>query len=113
MVAVVREQAQLTVELDLSVGPLRLRNVRWLVTENDMDEVLLGRPLLKALGLDVPAHLEAVREDYQDLDCSMIATVHGGGKLSRLLIRREKLVRYAPVKATHELRLHKRRLASV
>jgi hypothetical protein len=65
---VVKQQAQLTVVLHLSAGPLRLRNVRWLVTENEMDEVLLGRPLLKALGLNAPAHLEAVRESYQDLD---------------------------------------------
>jgi hypothetical protein len=86
MSAVVKEQAQLTVELHLLAGPLRLRNLRWLVTENDMDEVLLGRPLLKALGLDAPAHLEAARDSYQDLDCSKIVTAHGTGILSRLLI---------------------------
>jgi hypothetical protein len=59
---VVRQQAQLTTTIHLSEGPLRLRNVRWLVSENDMNEVLLGRPLLKTLGLDAPTHLEAVRD---------------------------------------------------
>jgi hypothetical protein len=59
------------------------------VTDNDMDEVLLVRPLLKALGLDAPSHLEAVRDDYQDLDCSKIASAHAGGKLSRILIERD------------------------
>jgi hypothetical protein len=89
MFTVVKEQAQLTVELHLSSGPLRLRNVKWLVAENGMDEVLLGRPLLKALGLDAPSHLEAVRENCQDLDCSKIATVNGTGRLSRVLTSRE------------------------
>jgi hypothetical protein len=79
MSAVLREQAQLTVELHLSAGPLRLRNARWLVPENDMDEVLLGRPLLRALGLDAPAHLQAVRDSYKDLDCSKIVTAHDRG----------------------------------
>jgi hypothetical protein len=87
--ATVKEQAQLTIELHLSAGPLRLRNVKWLVTDNDMDEVLLDRPLLKAVGIDAPSHLEAVRDDYQDLDCSKIASAHAGGKLSRILIERD------------------------
>ena len=40
--AIVKEQAQLTIDLHLSAGPPRLRSVKWFVTENDMDEVLLG-----------------------------------------------------------------------
>jgi Ni,Fe-hydrogenase III large subunit len=87
--ATVKEQAQLTVELHLSAGPLRLRNVQWLITEKVMDEVLLGRPLLRALGLDAPTHLDVVRHNYQDLDSSKIATAHTGGRLSRLLICRD------------------------
>jgi hypothetical protein len=86
---VVRQQAQLTPTLHLSDGPLRLRNVRWLVSENDMDEVLLGRPLLETLGLDAPTHLEAVRDNYHDLDCSKIASPSDVSKLSRLLTRRQ------------------------
>jgi hypothetical protein len=36
----VTRQAMLTMELQLPAGPLRLRNVKWLVAENDMDKVL-------------------------------------------------------------------------
>jgi hypothetical protein len=85
----VRQQAQLTATLHLSAGPLRLRNVRWMVSENDMDEVLLGRPLRRTLGLDAPVHLEAVRDNYHDLECSKIALPSDVSKLSRLLIRRQ------------------------
>jgi hypothetical protein len=56
----VRQQAQLTVELQLTAGPLRLRNVRWLVADQKMDEVLLSRPLLKELGLDAPSIFQRI-----------------------------------------------------
>jgi hypothetical protein len=65
----VTRQAKLTMELQLPAGPLRLQNVKWLVAKNDMDEVLLGRPLLNALGIDAEAHQAAVRDTFQDLDC--------------------------------------------
>jgi hypothetical protein len=89
MATEVKQQAQLTVELQLSAGPLRLRNVQWLVVEQEMDEVLLGRPLLNELGIDAPTHLASVRDMFQDLDCSKIPSVEAGGKLSRLLVRKE------------------------
>jgi hypothetical protein len=76
-------------ELQLHAGPLRLRNLKWLVAENDMDEVLLGRPLLNALGIDAEAHLAAVRDIFQDLDCETIPSVVAGGRLSRILIHRD------------------------
>jgi hypothetical protein len=82
----VTKQAQLTVELLFPAGPLRLRNVCWLVAENDMDEILLGRPLLKELGLDAPAHLAAVREELHDRDCADVPTAAGKGKLSRMML---------------------------
>jgi hypothetical protein len=85
----VTRQAKLTMELQLHAGPLRLRNVKWLVAENDMDEVLLGRPLLNALGIDAEAHLAAVRDTFQDLDCETIPSVVAGGRLSRILIHRD------------------------
>jgi RNase H-like domain found in reverse transcriptase/Reverse transcriptase (RNA-dependent DNA polymerase)/Integrase zinc binding domain len=84
----VNRQARLTVELQLAAGPLRLRNVCWLIAEKEMDEVLLGRPLLKSLGIDAASHLEAVREKYNDMDCAAITSAHTGGKLSRMLINR-------------------------
>jgi hypothetical protein len=71
------QQAQLTVKLLFPAGPLRLRNVYWLVAENDMDEILVGRPLLKELGLDAPEHLAAVREEFRDRDCADAPTAAG------------------------------------
>jgi hypothetical protein len=47
LTAEVHHQAQLTVELHLAAGPLRLRNCKLLIVEHDMDEVLIGRPLLQ------------------------------------------------------------------
>jgi hypothetical protein len=53
----VRQQAQLTVDLHLVAGPLRLRRCNWLIVEQGMDEVLIGRPLLEALGFNACEHL--------------------------------------------------------
>jgi hypothetical protein len=83
--ATITRQAQLTVELKLPAGPLRLRNVFWLVAEHDMGEVLIGRPLLNSLGIDAPKHLAAARQTFQDMDCSAVPSALAGGKLSRLL----------------------------
>jgi hypothetical protein len=68
-------------------GHLRLCNIRWLFCEQEMDEVLLGRPVLHALGIDAEEHLVAARDSLQDSDCSAIPSAISGGRLSRLLIR--------------------------
>jgi hypothetical protein len=60
--------------------------VKWLVAKNDKDEVLLGWPLLNELGIDAEAHLAAVRDTFQDMDCETIPSVFAGGRLSRILI---------------------------
>jgi Aspartyl protease len=86
--ATITRQVQLTVELRLPTGTLRLRNVCCLVAEHDMDDVLIGRPLLNSLGIDAPTHLAAVRETFQDMDCSTVPSALAGGKLSRLLKQR-------------------------
>jgi hypothetical protein len=86
--AQVTRQAQLTAVLQLSAGPLRLRKVRWLVADNEMDEVLIGRPLLKTLGMDAAEHLSAVRDEFQDLYCALIQPGLPTSKLSRLLLKR-------------------------
>ena len=83
----VRQQAQLTVDLNLVAGPLRLRRCNWLIVEQGMDEVLIGRPLLEALGLNACEHLSSVRDEYQDMDCSTIPSASAGGKLTRLLLQ--------------------------
>jgi hypothetical protein len=87
LIVEVRQQAQLTVELQLAAGPLRLRNCNWIIDEYAMDEILLGRPLLQALGLNAAEHLSAVRDDYDNMDCSKIPSLTHAEKLTRLLLR--------------------------
>jgi RNase H-like domain found in reverse transcriptase/Reverse transcriptase (RNA-dependent DNA polymerase)/Integrase core domain/Integrase zinc binding domain len=85
--AQVTQQAQLTMDLLLVAGPLRLRRCNWLIVEQEMDEVLIGRPLLEALGLNACEHLASVRDEYQNLDCSSISLGPTGGKLTRVLLQ--------------------------
>jgi hypothetical protein len=87
LTAEVHHQAQLTVELHLAAEPLLRRNCNWLIVEHDMNEVLIGRPLLKALGLDAAEQFSAVRNEYNKMDCSQIPSLTGAGKLTRLLLR--------------------------
>jgi hypothetical protein len=42
----------------LNCGPLILRQTELLVLDQGMSEILIGRPLLKAIGFDLEAHLE-------------------------------------------------------
>jgi hypothetical protein len=79
---------KLTGVLQLSAGTLSLRKFRWLVADNEMDEVLIGRPLLKTLGMDAAEHLSAVRDEFQDLYCASIQPGPPTSKLSRLLLKR-------------------------
>ena len=61
-----------------------------MVSDNEMDEVLLGRPLMKALGFDAIEHLETVSDTYQNMDCSQLGPLSGkGGKLSKIMLRLE------------------------
>lgn len=48
--------------LELNCGPLKLRNTEFLVVEQGMSELLLGRPLLKAIGFDLEDHLDTNRD---------------------------------------------------
>ena len=65
-------RARVTTVVNVSTGPLRLRNVEYLVFENDMPEVLLSRPLLQTVGFHLDKHLSAVREQVNDADFSHI-----------------------------------------
>jgi hypothetical protein len=85
--AEVSQQAQLNVELSLPAGPLCLLNCKWLIVEQEMDEVLLGRPLLEDLGFDAPVHLSSVRDSFHNMDCSSFSSYKAGGNLTRLLLR--------------------------
>jgi hypothetical protein len=59
----VHRQAQLSIEVQIPAGHMRLRNLHWLIYEQEMDEVLLGRPVLHAFGIDAEAYLIAAREE--------------------------------------------------
>lgn len=50
MTVEITKKARMRVKLKLLVVPLRFRNVLWLVAEEEMDDVLLGRSLMKYLG---------------------------------------------------------------
>jgi hypothetical protein len=52
-----------------------------------MDEVLLGRPLLEALGLNAQEHLSSVRDDYHNMDCYSVPSLTAGCKLTRFLLQ--------------------------
>jgi hypothetical protein len=80
---------QSSVTLQLLSGPLRLNAVNWHVAEYEMDEIIIGRPLLAALGLDVVRHLDDVREKFDNTDFSEVPTALGTGRLSRLMLQRD------------------------
>ena len=75
--------------LQLNCAPLRLRNVEWLILEDNMSEILLGRPLLKAIGFDVDDHLESNHAvlDGKQFDTDLLSKVNSlstpTGKLAR------------------------------
>jgi hypothetical protein len=96
MSTLVHRQAQFSIEINISASPLRRRNVRWIVCEQAMDEVLLGRLVLHSLRIDAESHLDAARESLQDLDSSSIISDDPIGRLSRLLMRRADKPRQHP-----------------
>ena len=52
----------LTISLPGSNIPIRFRNVYFLVVNDDMDEILLGRPFLKSIGFNLVDHLTRFRD---------------------------------------------------
>jgi hypothetical protein len=63
--------------LNLPCGPLRLRRVEFLIIDQEMDEVLLGRPLQASLGFDLTSHLEKVFDSIDNMDTSAEALGDG------------------------------------
>lgn len=54
-----------------------MSNLLWLISENDMDEDLLGQPLITVLEFDAIQHLKAVREDLQNMHSSALGPSNG------------------------------------
>ena len=50
----------ITIVLPETYLPIRIHQVPFLVVDQEMDEIFLGRPLLKKLGFDLKSHLESV-----------------------------------------------------
>jgi Aspartyl protease len=82
------QKAKLPLLLKLRAGPLRLRNLIVLVMDGDFDEVLLGRPLLQEIGIDISARLNSRLEELQDADLEDLPVLGSGasGSLARLLL---------------------------
>ena len=63
-------RAKLDILLELPCGPLLLRNTPCLVVDQEMEEILLGRPLLRSLGLDLDSLLTKLVRDGGEVDVS-------------------------------------------
>lgn len=61
-------KARTTTTLFTSEGPSTLRIVEYLVFNEEMDEVLLSRPVLQSLGFSLDQHLTRVTEEFDGED---------------------------------------------
>ena len=68
----VEQKARVSTTIETLAGPLRFRNVEFLVFEEPMPEVLLSRPVLLSIGFDLEKHLATVHDKYHDADFSDI-----------------------------------------
>ena len=68
----VLRKARLSLTLETPMGPLRLRNINFLVMEDPMDEILLSRPMLREIGYDPNLYVGLVREQFQDAEFSHV-----------------------------------------
>jgi len=66
------KKARISITIDTPSGPLKLRNVQFLVFNEHMSEVLLSRPLLQAIGFDLDKHFATVRNRFNGVDFSHI-----------------------------------------
>jgi hypothetical protein len=67
------------------MGPLPLRRLEFLVVDQEMDEVLLGRLLLVAVGFDLTSHLEKVFDQVDDMEISSdVGTSGSSGKMASM-----------------------------
>jgi len=96
--ATANKKARLSLTLELPEGPMRMRNVEFIVFQERMPEVLMSRPLLVSMGFDLDRHLATVREQFHDQDFSSIGFTPSDpsnanadqGRLARLMYRSEE-----------------------
>ena len=65
--------ARVSTTLFTPEGIFRLCNAEYLVFDEHLPEVLIGRPVLKAIGFNLDDHLAKVRTKCHDMDFSHIA----------------------------------------
>jgi len=109
-------KARISTTLETSSGPLRFRNVEYLVFKEHMPEVLLSRPVLMSIGFNLDEHLSEVRDRYHDADFSHIGFNPGtpsvgqsavSGRLSRLLLKQDNQTDHTlPVDESEEYNPH-------
>ena len=61
------QKLRLSVTLDTAAGPLRFRNLKFLVFPIHMQEILLSPPILKSIGFDLGKNLIEVLDTYHDI----------------------------------------------
>lgn len=64
----------ITLTLPGSNIPLRIRGIKFFIVDQDMDEILLGRTLLKSIGFDLNEHLARVRDIVHNKHVDDIST---------------------------------------
>ena len=95
---VAKSKARISTIFQVPTGPLRLRNLEYLVFDEPMDEVILACPILQTIGFDLDKHLADVLEKYHDTDFAHIGfspavfdtavetPLHKPSRLSQLLL---------------------------
>lgn len=63
-------KARISLPFNTLEGPLRLRNVEFLLFDEQIDELLLSRRLLLSIVFDLERHLARVSGKLQDIGCS-------------------------------------------
>lgn len=67
-----RQKSRISTTIETLEGSMRLRNVEYLVIPENMDEVLLSRPLLQSLRFNLDQQWLRIRLDFQNADCSSL-----------------------------------------
>jgi hypothetical protein len=66
------EMLMSTVTITTPSGPLCIRGVRQIIVEEDMDHLLIRRPVLDEMGFVACQHLDSVRDKFHLQDFSHI-----------------------------------------
>ena len=85
VVTIAKSMIHITVQLTTRAGPVRIRSLRALVAQDEMEDMLIGEDLLKCLGID-PHEILAARLEEGTLEAEIDAT-----KMADKSAQRQKL----------------------